>query len=169
MAAATDQLLMRLRVLSDDDLRRPSLLSDWTRGHVLAHVAQTGDALARLLFSARTGADAPAYTSQEARDDAISEWAERDASALSAEVTRSAQHFDAEVSAMPFHAWTSEVSVLGGAPFPAAQVLVRRLCEVVLHHTDLGLGYEPDDWPAPFVSLQLPEPMHSQRLTRQHR
>jgi maleylpyruvate isomerase len=169
LAVATDDLLGRLRLVDDKSLRVPSALFGWTRGHVLAHVAQTGDALARLLISARTGVEVAAYDSQQARDAGIAAWADRDASALSAEVARSAEHFQIQVSAMPAHAWTTEVSVLGGTPFPAAQVLVRRLCEVVLHHTDLAVGYEPADWPAAFVSLDVPEPMHSQRLERQQR
>jgi maleylpyruvate isomerase len=169
LAVATDELLVRLRLLDDSSLGVPSSLPGWTRGHVVAHVAETGDAMARLLVSARTGNHAAAYDSEQARDDAIAAWADRGAAALSAEVARSAERFDAEVSAMPVHAWRTEVIVLGGMPFPAAQLLVRRLCEVVLHHTDLAAGYEPNNWPDAFASLYLPEPMHSQRLERLHR
>lgn len=68
---------------------------------------------------------------------------------------------------MPAHAWANEVSVLGGAPFPAAQVPLRRLSEVVLHHTDHGLGYDPEYWPVGFALAYLPEPMHSQQLARE--
>jgi maleylpyruvate isomerase len=167
LAVATDELLARLRALHDRDLRAPSLLPGWSRGHVVAHVALVGDALSRLLLSARTGEDIPAYASQNARDDEIALWAGRGASALAAEPARTARHFDAQVSAMPAHAWTAKVSVLGGLPFPAAQVIVRRLSEVVLHHTDLGLGYDPEHWPAKFVIADLPEPMRDQRLARQ--
>ncbi|MGE5286875.1 MAG: hypothetical protein ACM3ML_06655 [Micromonosporaceae bacterium] len=53
--------------------------------------------------------------------------------------------------------------------FPAAQVLTRRLVEVELHHTDLGAGYEPGDWPVEFAAMELAEPMRSQREDRIHR
>jgi maleylpyruvate isomerase len=46
------------------------------------------------------------------------------------------------------------------------EVLVRRLTELVLHHTDLDIGYGPTDWPALYVDMDLPEPMRSQRADR---
>ena len=33
----------------------------------------------------------------------------------------------------------------------------RRWREVELHHVDLGLGYEPADWPPAFVERVLPD------------
>jgi maleylpyruvate isomerase len=33
---------------------------------------------------------------------------------------------------------------------------LRRLGEVEIHHVDLGLGYEPSDWPEAYVAWQLP-------------
>ena len=31
-----------------------------------------------------------------------------------------------------------------------------RLCEVEVHHVDLGLGYTPADWPEEYVAWDLP-------------
>ncbi|OLB67261.1 MAG: hypothetical protein AUI10_00520 [Actinobacteria bacterium 13_2_20CM_2_72_6] len=56
-----------------------------------------------------------------------------------------------------------------GARLPASQVLVRRLVEVELHHTDLGAGYGPGDWPAWFAGMELGEPMRTQRADRRAR
>jgi len=56
--------------------------------------------------------------------------------------------------------------VLDYPEFPAEQVLIRRLVEVELHHTDLGIGYRPADWPTAFATMDLPEPMRSQREDR---
>jgi hypothetical protein len=58
------------------------------------------------------------------------------------------------------------VLVPGSAPFPAAQLLARRLVEVELHHCDLGAGYTPADWPPAFAAMELAEPMRSQRQDR---
>ena len=56
--------------------------------------------------------------------------------------------------------------VLDSAPFPAAELLTRRLVEVELHHCDLGVGYSPADWPTAFAAIELAEPMRSQRQDR---
>jgi maleylpyruvate isomerase len=44
---------------------------------------------------------------------------------------------------------------MNGPEHPAWFTLVRRLGEVEIHHVDLGAGYAPPDWPAPFVADQL--------------
>ncbi|WP_274561083.1 maleylpyruvate isomerase N-terminal domain-containing protein [Streptomyces spiramyceticus] len=43
--------------LTDTELRSPSTLPGWTRGHVAAHVASSADAYVWLLAVARTDAD----------------------------------------------------------------------------------------------------------------
>ena len=50
--------------------------------------------------------------------------------------------------------------------FKRAQVLTRRLHEIVLHHTDLGLGFGPADWPAAYADLDLPPGLAAQRADR---
>ena len=67
---------------------------------------------------------------------------------------------------LPDDAWPRPVRILGSAPFPAAQLLTRRLVEVELHHCDLAAGYTPAGWPDAFTSLDLAEPMRSQREDR---
>ena len=69
---ATQRLLGTARLLTDPDLREPSLLPGWTRGHVLAHLAGNADAMRSLLAGARAGQDRPAYASAEARAPASS-------------------------------------------------------------------------------------------------
>ena len=63
-------------------------------------------------------------------------------------------------------AWPRPVRILGSAPFPAAQLLIRRLVEVELHHCDLAAGYTPADSAGHVTSLDLAEPMRSQREDR---
>ncbi|HEU5160064.1 MAG TPA: maleylpyruvate isomerase N-terminal domain-containing protein [Streptosporangiaceae bacterium] len=164
--AATERLLAATARLDDQDVRRPSLLPGWTRGHVLTHVARNGEALRNLLTWARTGVETPAYASLEARDRAIEEGAGRTATELHADLTQSAAAFRAAVAMMPEEAWDFVVSALNVPELPMEQVLVRRLNEVVLHHTDLDIGYKPADWPSEFAHMDLPEPMRSQREDR---
>ncbi|MGH3319683.1 MAG: maleylpyruvate isomerase N-terminal domain-containing protein, partial [Streptosporangiaceae bacterium] len=84
LTVATDRLVATIDGLSDEDVRGPSLLPGWTRGHVLAHIARNADAMRNLVTSARTGADIPMYPSRERRDADI----ERDAPRPSAEHRR---------------------------------------------------------------------------------
>src|SRR5260370_27441423 len=76
---ATQRMLKTASTLSDEEVRQPSLLPGWTRGHVLAHLAGNADALRNLLIWARTGVKTPAYASQQARDEAIEAGARRPA------------------------------------------------------------------------------------------
>ncbi len=164
--AATQRLLQTVEQFSQRDVERASLLPGWTRGHVLTHVAQSADAMRNLLVWARTGVPTAAYASQEARDTAIEAGARRGAAALLAELSASAGRFRAEATTLPEEAWQQPVRVLSGAEFPAAQLLDRRLVEVELHHTDLDAGYDPQQWPAAFTVMPLPEPMRTQREDR---
>jgi maleylpyruvate isomerase len=67
---------------------------------------------------------------------------------------------------LPDDAWRFPVRIMDSEPFPAAQLLTRRLVEVELHHGDLGTGYGPADWPAAFAVMDLAEPMRSLRQDR---
>jgi maleylpyruvate isomerase len=163
---ATERLMDAAGRLTDRDVGQQSLLPGWTRGHVLAHLAHTGDAMCNLLIWARTGVETPAYPSQEARDAAIDVGAGLPVAELLSDVSKSAAAFRTEASTLPEDAWQFAVRVLDYPKFPAEQLLVRRLVEIELHHTDLDIGYQPADWPTTFATMDLPEPMRSQREDR---
>jgi maleylpyruvate isomerase len=163
---ATQRLLGTARILTETDLREPSLLPGWTRAHVLAHLARGADAMRNLLISVRTGQHRPAYASAAAREADIARAATQRTADLAADVAAAAMAFRTLSRRLPDEAWRVPVRVLGSAPFPAAGLLTRRLAEVELHHCDLGAGYGPADWPAAFATLDLGEPMRSQRQDR---
>jgi maleylpyruvate isomerase len=163
---ATQRLLGTARVISQPDLRAPSRLPGWTRAHVLAHLARSADAMRNLLVGARSGQDRPAYASAEAREADIERGAVVQAKVLMADLADSAMAFRAIVRQLPDDAWQYPVQVLDSERFPAAQLLTRRLVEVELHHSDLGTGYGPADWPSVFATMELAEPMRSQRQER---
>ena len=156
LAAATDRLLATVATLTDAQMREPSLLPGWTRGHVLTHIARNADGLGNLLRWARTGTETPMYASAEARGKDIEAGSARPVSALAADVGESAAWFAAEALTVPDGAWTVQVRALNGPPFPALGVLERRLSEVEIHHVDLAAEYSPDDWPADYVAIALP-------------
>ena len=163
---ATQRLLGTARVMAETDLRAPSLLPGWTRADVLAHLARSADAMRNLLIGARSGADRPAYASAEARAAGIGQAAKQRPKDLAEDVAGAAMAFRTLARQLPDEAWRYQVEILGSARFPAGQLLTRRLVEVELHHTDLGLAYTPADWPAAFTAMDLPEPMRSQRQDR---
>jgi maleylpyruvate isomerase len=163
---ATRRLLRTVDGLSDDDVRQPSRLPGWTRGHVLTHLARGAEALGNLLEWARTGVPTTAYASQQARDEAIERGAGRDVDELRADVTTAAEKFRAAAVTLPGDAWQRRVRALHYPEFPAFQLLVRRLVEVELHHVDLAAGYGPGDWPDRFAGMELDEPMRTQRADR---
>ncbi|ROS44399.1 maleylpyruvate isomerase N-terminal domain-containing protein [Amycolatopsis thermoflava] len=163
---ATARLIVTVSGLTDEQVREPSLLPGWTRGHVLTHIARAAEAHRNLLEAARTGTDIPAYTSQHARDTAIEDGAGRPVAEHVADIERTAAVFRAVVDTVPDDAWTTSVTILHLEPFPASQVVLRKLVELELHHVDLNAGYRPADWPVTFKSLELPEPMRSQAVDR---
>jgi maleylpyruvate isomerase len=164
---ATQRLLGAARVIDDADLRAPSLLPGWTRAHVLAHVARGADALRNLMIGVRSGQPRPAYASPAAREAGIEHGAGLSRAELLDDVGASAMAFRTVSRQLPDEAWDAEVTGVPGLdPFPARELLVRRLVEVELHHCDLGAGYTAADWPDSFLVMRLPEPMRSQREER---
>jgi len=166
---ATQRLLGTARVIAEPDLRQPSLLPGWTRAHVLAHLARGADAMRTILIGARSGEDRAAYASAEAREADIERTGAQQAKELVADVADSSMALRTIARQLPDRAWAHPVRILGSAPFPAGQLLTRRLAEVELHHCDLAAGYSPADWPAAFASMELAEPMRAQREDRLNR
>jgi maleylpyruvate isomerase len=154
VGAATAALLRTAHGLSDEQAGAPSRLPGWTRGHVLTHLARNADGLANLLAWARTGVVTPMYASPEERDANIEAGAGRPAAEVTADVAASAAAFAAAAAAVPGPAWAAEVRARGTG-HPAWYTLWRRLCEVEIHHVDLGLEYGPGDWPAAFAATSL--------------
>ncbi|GAB2949365.1 maleylpyruvate isomerase family mycothiol-dependent enzyme [Nonomuraea fastidiosa] len=155
LTTATNRLLATVASLSDACLAAPSLLPGWTRGHVLAHIAQNADSHLNLLTWARTGVRTPQYASLAARSAAIEAAAAHSVARHLAEIEDGAARLAAAVRDMPQHAWSALVEGMRPPPHPAWYLLVRRLREVGFHHVDLNAGYTPADWPASFVRREL--------------
>lgn len=153
--AATEHLLRTASRFTDSDVRAPSLLPGWSRGHVLTHLARNADGGRRLLVRARTGVETAEYPSLAARDEEIEDGAGRSADALVADLRDSAARFAAEYRRMTPAAWGRKVRWTRGQERPAARAADSRLTEVLVHHVDLDAGYTPAQWPAPFVHDML--------------
>ena len=164
--AATQRLLDDARTLSEADVRAPSLLPGWSRGHVLTHLARNADGMRNLLIGARSGESRLPYSSARAREAGIEEGAGRTAAELVIDLADSAMALRTIARQLPDEAWQVPVRMLDTEPFPASLLLTRRLVEVELHHCDLGTAFGPADWSPAFAALDLPEPMRSQRQDR---
>jgi maleylpyruvate isomerase len=149
----------------DADPARPSLLPDWTRGHVLTHIARNADSFVRVLEAGRRGEVVTQYEGGFASRNAdIEDGAGREWDALVADVRASAGTLE-DVFATQDR-WDLAMTNSSGESVPHADLPFRRLREVVVHHADLGdPGFTPDDWPDDYVreDLRRMEMLYSSR------
>jgi maleylpyruvate isomerase len=135
--------------LTDEEFPAPSLLPDWSRAQLLAHLARNADALVNLLSWARTGVETPMYPSPGARDAAIAETATLPPAELREEVLDATRRLAGAVAEMPDPAWSVQVRTPQGHTVPASFVPWIRSREVWVHSVDLdaGIGFAdiPDD------------------------
>ncbi|WP_410668565.1 maleylpyruvate isomerase N-terminal domain-containing protein [Amycolatopsis sp. cmx-4-68] len=130
--------------LGEPELRAPSALPDWSRAHVLTHVARNADGVRNLLTWANTGVETPMYASDEARDADIEAGAQRGAADVLADFVASAGRFEQYAATLPDEAWAREVRNRQGVPVTAAGVARMRLSELTIHLADLDRGYDLD-------------------------
>lgn len=152
--AANDRLLTTARALSDADVAAPSALPDWSRGHLLTHVARNADGLINLFRSARTGEDHPMYPSAEHRAAAIEAGSARPIGVIVDDLAAAHERFIA--AAAETSDWSPEVRHRSDARLPVWAVPLLRLGELEIHHTDLDMRYGYDRWPSEWVTAYLP-------------
>lgn len=151
LQAADARLIATVAALSDDEMRAPSALPGWTRGHVVTHVARNADSLVNLLTWARTGVVTPQYRDAAERDAGIEAGYARPAKEQLADLEESTARFAAAADAMPDDRWNALISGTRPPEHPAWYVVMRRLREVEIHHGDLGTAYTWRDWPDRYV------------------
>jgi maleylpyruvate isomerase len=147
-AAHLRGMMMRM---GDDAFAAPSGLPDWTRAHVLSHMARNADALVNLLDWARTGRRTPAYASRAQRDADIATGAKRSPAEIRDDVITSSDRLAAVVRAMPAQAWSATIEGPKGDPMPAEEILWLRAKEVWIHAVDLDAGASFTDLPRPML------------------
>jgi maleylpyruvate isomerase len=154
--AAHLRLLVAVGGITDEQVRGPSRLPNWTIGHVLTHIARNADGHARRLDGALRGEDLPRYAGGTAqRNSDISDGAQRPAAEVVADLAASQARLDQIWERSVAAGWPNR-ELLGNDKWPTIASPSRRLREVEMHHVDLGLGYEPSDWPEEYVEWELP-------------
>ncbi len=158
IAGATEahaRLVESVSGLSDDDLRKASLLPGWTIGHVLAHVARNADSHVRMLDAGAHGEVADQYEGgASGRQAEIERDASADAAWLIADLSRANRSLEQRWSTMSAAGWGGEGRTLMGQ-VPLSDLPFRRWRETEVHHVDLALAYVPESWPGAYVRLEL--------------
>ena len=154
--AAHQRLLQTADALTDDDLRGPSRLPGWSRGHVLNHLRRNADGFSLMCAAARAGEVGMQYPGGLAeREQGIQDGASDPATVLVGNLRGSIYALEAHWFGGDGTMWTGS-GVLGtGATVPVSDIPYRRLREVVVHLTDLDVGIEFDEWPDLFVRMEL--------------
>ncbi|WP_104161885.1 maleylpyruvate isomerase family mycothiol-dependent enzyme [Arthrobacter sp. ZGTC212] len=134
----------RVASLTDADVRAPSRLPGWSRGHVLAHVAGVADAMARQLDYAARGETIELYNGgSDGRNRAIEEGSVRSADRLRAELDAALDRALSAFRDLSDEDWHAPISYRDGVVRDGGLALWR---ELVIHATDLGTGSEADSW-----------------------
>lgn len=138
---------------TDADVRTPSVLPGWTRGHVLTHIARNADGISATIEGAMRGEKVPRYPGgREGRKTDIEAGAGRGAADLLADVRDSAGRLDRIFDAVAdADAWELPTEDRPVRAWPTA-----RWREVEVHRVDLGGSYTAVDWPAAFIEYLLP-------------
>ncbi|MDN5771121.1 MAG: maleylpyruvate isomerase family mycothiol-dependent enzyme [Microlunatus sp.] len=144
--SATQSLLGDTIGVPEEDWRAPSRLPNWTRGHVVSHLARQADALSNLVSWARTGERTDMYASAEVREADIEAGSARSGLELQVDLDTSAERLEEGFASLDeADSWQSEVELRDGQRVAARLLPLARLSEVVLHHVDLGIGFGVDD------------------------
>ena len=141
--------------LSDAELRAPSALPNWSRAHVIGHLARNAEALTRLAMWAATAVETPMYRDLDARDEDIELSAQGSPMKLRVELIATAAALEASLARLDAAAWQAEVRSVLGRALPASGVPWMRVREVWLHALDLDAGVRTADFPPDLVDAFL--------------
>jgi len=155
--AAQRRFLEAVAGLDDADLARPSLLPEWTVGHVLAHLARNADSHRRMLEAAERGEVADQYEGgYEARAAAIERSAGQPAADLLADLRAACAKLNRTWLDLHAVTWNhGEGRLVSGEVVPVRHLPFRRWREIEVHRADLGLGFSWRDWSDDYVQAEL--------------
>jgi maleylpyruvate isomerase len=144
-------LLDAIAGLGADAVREPSSLPGWTRGHVLTHVARSGEGDALTVEGASRGEVLEKYpggAEQRTRD--IEAGAGHELDALRADLISTQGRLTAAWSRTGDAAWNRMTLTPMGPRTVAGTVHARRR-EILVHLVDLDVGVVPADLPRDYV------------------
>ncbi len=142
--------------LSNDDVAADSLLPDWSRGHVLSHLANNARGLSNLVEWALTGIQKDMYSSPEQRGIDIANGALRSGSEIIADFLAQTKILAGNLERLEVGPLMSQEIVLGnGSPVHPHEIMTLRERELLVHLVDLDLEYKSTDWTFDFCIKTL--------------
>ena len=145
-----DRLRALVPALTDEAVRGPSPLPDWTRGHVLSHIEGVGLALARQARYAKRGRLIDVYDGgRPARAAAIEAGHRRSAPQFTAALAAALDEIEASWAAVEPDDWELPVRYRDGVLLDAGLAWWR---ELEIHTVDLDLGPGTADWSPEFCA-----------------
>ncbi len=154
-ARAHKAVIVTLQDLGDDQVRLPSVLPGWTVGHVATHIARNADGHIRMLEAATRGEVGVMYPGgREQRTNDIEAGSRRSALELLDDVMATAAAIEAIWTTMSSEAWSGRGETITGEVIVSDLPFVRWR-EVIVHHSDLGVGFTWADWDPEYVRLEL--------------
>jgi maleylpyruvate isomerase len=145
------QLLAAVDAMTDEQRRGPSQLPGWTRGHVLAHVARSGEGDAITVEASARGEVADKYPGgAEQRERDIEAGAAATLAELRAELVATEDRLVRAWRELPDDAWGGIARTPMGERSAAAGVTARRR-EILVHLVDLDVGVGPADLPDDYL------------------
>jgi maleylpyruvate isomerase len=158
----------KLNELTDDELDAPSLLSGWSRRHLVAHVGYNARALSRLCEWARAGIETPMYPSTSQRSAEIERGATLPARALRNLFAHSEVHLNVEWRDLTDEQWNSEIRTAQGRVVPARETAWMRTREVWVHAVDLDNGGSFLDFPSDLLGELLADVQRTWARRQEH-
>jgi maleylpyruvate isomerase len=133
--------------LSDEEVAADSLLPDWSRGHVLSHLANNARGLSNLIEWALTGTQKDMYVSVEQRGLDIENGAKRPGKEIVADFLEQSKVFAENLERLMTGPLLADEVVLGnGSHVHPHEITTLRERELLVHLVDLGLEYKANDW-----------------------
>ncbi|MFB7108630.1 maleylpyruvate isomerase N-terminal domain-containing protein [Streptomyces sp. NPDC056291] len=162
----TELMLDAVAGLGEAGFSAPSVLPEWTRGHLVAHVAANADALCNLVHWAATGEQTPMYASAEERAAGIAKAPTLSADQLRSWLTGSAHRLAEGLDGLTDEQWQHKVVTAQGRTVPATELPWMRAREVCVHAVDLGTGVVTfADLPKGFLTALVAEISAKRGLT----
>jgi len=166
--AGTRWFVNELAALDADELAKPSLLPQWDRAHVAAHVINNADALGNLVHWASTGEPTPMYASAEQRTADIERVAQLPPQELRDRVVSSAMALGEALVALTPEQRSATVGTMHTAALPAAMIPWLRAREAMIHTVDLASGAEFDEMPPDFLMALIADVVSARSARPKH-
>lgn len=154
---ATQSTVQTVDGLTDSQWAEPSVLPDWTRAHVIAHLTNHALGTARAIHGLRNRHPEPIYASNEARDLGIDHLAARPVAEIRERFLASVTDvYDSLRHLTPDLRSQTVQRTPGGQVIAGEELVLMRWREVEIHHADLDAGFTHRDWSPEFVDYFLP-------------